>query len=228
MKIPNADMRYAIGKHEHDFIFMHMLEPHTLSEEYIDAIVEVLSYLEVKRFCRIGAMYDAVPHTRPLLVMGTLNGEPLTGVEGIQGNRRRPYQGPTSIMNMVGDKLAAAGMDNMMLMARLPHYVELEADFAGRTKMIKVLSAVYSFPEEYAVSNRDTQQYDRVTSEMQRNPQVKALVERLETDYDARRQGNRPQPNRPSENEPDEKSLPPLPPSIQEFLGELGNPNRDL
>ena len=228
MKIPNADMRYAIGKHEHDFIFMHMLEPHTLAEEYIDAIVEVLSYLEVKRFCRIGAMYDAVPHTRPLLVMGTLNGEPLTGVEGIQGNRRRPYQGPTSIMNMVGDKLAAAGMDNMMLMARLPHYVELEADFAGRTKMIKVLSAVYSFPEEYAVSNRDTQQYDRVTSEMQRNPQVKALVERLETDYDARRQGNRPQPNRPSENEPDEKSLPPLPPSIQEFLGELGNPNRDL
>jgi hypothetical protein len=231
MKVPNADIRYAIGQHGHDFIFMHMLEPHSFAEEYIDAIVEVLTSLNVKRYCRIGAMYDAVPHTRPLLVMGTLNGEPMTGVEGIQGNRRRPYQGPTSIMNQVGERLVAAGIDNMMLMARLPHYVELEADFAGRTKMIQVLSSIYDFPQEYAASRRDTQQYDRVTSEMARNPQVKTLVERLEADYDARRAGRRPEsqvePEQTGEGEAPEVSEIPLPKSIEDFLGELGNPDRD-
>ena len=131
------------------------------AEEYIDALVEVISYLNVDRFCRIGAMYDAVPHTRPLLVMGTLNGQPIEDVEGIEGNRRRPYQGPTSIMNMVGDRISESGVDNMMLMCRLPHYVELEADFAGRTKMLQVLSTLYGFPAEYAASQRDTQQYAR-------------------------------------------------------------------
>jgi hypothetical protein len=228
MKIPNADMRFARGDFDHDFIFLHMLEPHSFSEEYIDALVEVLTHLNIKRFVRIGAMYDAVPHTRPLLVMGTRNGEPMEGVEGVTGNRRRPYQGPTSIMNMVGERLVAQGVESMMLMARLPHYVELEADFAGRTKMLQVLSTLYSFPPEYAQSRRDTQQYERVSSEMQRNPQVKSLVERLESDYDARR-GRRQQQNPDTEpkEEASEETQTPLPPSVEQFLGELGNLGND-
>ena len=221
MRIPNADLRWAIGPHEHDFIFLHMLEPHANAESYIDALVEVITHLGVKSFCRIGAMYDAVPHTRPLLVMGTRNGEPLESVEGVEGNRRRPYQGPTSIMNMVGDRLGGNGIDNMMLMCRLPHYVELEADFAGRTKMLQVLSTVYGLPSEYHMSRRDTQQYARVTAEMQRNPQVKSLVERLESDYDIRR-------GRRAKDTPTEpKNLPPLPPSVEEFLGKVTGSNEE-
>jgi hypothetical protein len=187
----------------------------------------VLTFLNIKRFCRIGAMYDAVPHTRPLLVMGTRNGQPLEGVEGVTGNRRRPYQGPTSIMNMVGDRLTDQGIEAMMLMARLPHYVELEADFAGRTKMLQVLSTLYSFPPEYAQSRRDTQQYERMNAEMQHNPQIKSLVERLETDYDARRGRRREQ--QPEAHEPQAAeetsgdSQTPLPPAVEQFLGELGN-----
>lgn len=231
MKIPNADLRFARGDFDHDFIFLHMLEPHSFSEEYIDALVEVLTHLNVQRFCRIGAMYDAVPHTRPLLVMGTRNGEPMEGVEGVTGNRRRPYQGPTSIMNMVGERLVAQGVESMMLMARLPHYVELEADFAGRTKMLQVLSTLYNFPPEYAQSRRDTQQYERVSSEMSRNPQIKSLVERLESDYDARRGRRQQQPpeaeHREDREETSEESQTPLPPSVEQFLGELGNLGND-
>lgn len=222
MRVPNADLRWATGPKDHDFIFLHMLEPHSNAEEYIDALVEVIGHLGAKRFCRIGAMYDAVPHTRPLLVMGTLNGEPMNDVEGIEGNRRRPYQGPTSIMNMVGDRLSTLGVDNMMLMCRLPHYVELEADFAGRTKMLKVLSNLYDFPAEYHISRRDSQQYARVSAEMERNDQVKSLVERLESDYDARRGRPKAQDSLKAGNDPD---LPPLPPSVEKFLGELTSTN---
>ena len=225
MKVPNADLRFARGDFDHDFIFMHMLEPHSFAEEYIETIVELLTFLNIKRFCRIGAMYDAVPHTRPLLVMGTKNGQAMEGVEGVTGNRRRPYQGPTSMMNMVGDRLVAQGVETMMLMARLPHYVELEADFAGRTKMLQVLSTLYNFPTEYAQSRRDTQQYERVSADLQKNPQVKSLVERLEADYDARR-GRRQQQSEEGASqaeEPKDENLTPLPPSVEQFLGELGN-----
>ena len=217
MRIPNADLRWAPGQGPHDFIFLHMLEPHANAEEYVDSVVEAVAQLGVKRFCRIGAMYDAVPHTRPLLLMGTLNGEPLDGVPGIDGNRRRPYQGPTSIMNLVGDRLSERGVENMMLMCRLPHYVELEADFAGRTKMLQALCELYDLPDEYAASRRDTQQYARVTAEMQRNPQVKSLVERLESEYDRRSE-------RRAASRPEPKELPPLPPSVEEFLGKLTGP----
>jgi hypothetical protein len=104
--------------------------------------------------------------------------------------------------------------------------VELEADFAGRSKMLEVLSALYGFPAEYAASRRDTQQYERVTSEMQRNPQIKNLVERLESDYDARRGGRRRKQEQ-REEEASEETLTPLPPSIEQFLGELGNSSNE-
>ncbi|MEX2598908.1 MAG: PAC2 family protein, partial [Dehalococcoidia bacterium] len=221
MNVPNTQLRYAEGPGDTDFIFMHMLEPHSMAEDYIDSIVEVLEHLQVKRFCRVGAMYDAVPHTRPLLVMGTLNGQPLTGVPGVEGNRRNPYQGPSSIMNMVGDRLGQQGIDAMTLMIRLPHYVELEADFAGRTAALRVLCNMYNLPQEYYFSRRDTQQYARVTSEMQNNPQVKALVERLESDYDKRMGVIKP------ESEDGGQDNSPLPPSIEQFLGELGRRDDD-
>lgn len=222
MNVPNTHLRFASGPSDTDFIFMHMLEPHAFAEDYIDSIVEVMEFLKVKRFCRIGAMYDAVPHTRPLLVMGTLNGEPLTSVPGIEGARRRPYQGPTSIMTMVNERLTPGGIENMTLMVRLPHYVELEADFAGRSAALKVLCNMYNLPPEYYISQRDTQQYARVTSEMQSNPQVRQLVERLESDYDQRMGGSNP-----SGNEGDSGENSQLPPAVERFLGELGGLSDD-
>ncbi len=217
MNIPNTHLRYATGPGDIDFIFMHTLEPHSFAEDYIDSIMEVFDYLKVKRFCRVGAMYDAVPHTRPLLVMGTLNGGPLTNVPGVEATRRRPYQGHTSIMNLVGVRVADTGVENMTLMVRLPHYVELEADFAGRTAALKVLCNLYNLPPEYHISQRDSQQYARVTTEMQNNPQVRALVERLEADYDQRIGAARH-----DEEEPSEGNFK-LPPAVEQFLGELGN-----
>ncbi|MFL2627267.1 MAG: PAC2 family protein [Dehalococcoidia bacterium] len=214
--IPNTYLRYAKSEGDFDYVFLHMLEPHSMAEEYIDTIAEVLKQLGVKRFTRVGGMYDAVPHTRPLLVMGTHDGEPMTGVPGIMKSaRRRPYQGPTSIMNLVGDKLSAQDIENMMLMVRLPQYLQLEEDFTGCSHLIKVLSSLYNLPEELSVSRRGRRQYQRVTNEMDQNPGVKALVEKLESEYDAR-----------LENiivEPEESDYTELSPSIEQFLKDLGS-----
>ena len=61
---------------------------------------------------------------------------------------------------------------------------------------------------------------------MQRNPQIKSLVERLESDYDARRGGRRRRQEQ-GEEETSEETLTPLPPSIEQFLGELGNSSNE-
>ena len=76
-------------------------------------------------------------------------------------------------------------------------------------------------------SRRDTQQYERMNAELQRNPQIKSLVERLETDYDARRGRRREQQPEAQEPQAAEEtsgdSQTPLPPAVEQFLGELGN-----
>ena len=153
MTIPNTILRYGVGPASHDFIFLHMLEPHSFAEEYIESIVEVLKYFNIARYCRVGGMYDAVPHTRPLLVMGNLNGEPLT-VNGVSRGRNRAYQGPTSIMNIVGEKITASDIENMTLMVRLPQYVQLDEDRTGAARLLEVLSSVYDLPDELGTSRR--------------------------------------------------------------------------
>ncbi|MBI2171961.1 MAG: PAC2 family protein [Chloroflexi bacterium] len=221
MSIPNTILRYASGGRDFDFIFLHMLEPHAFAEEYIESITELFKQFKVRRYCRLGGMYDAVPHTRPLLVMATANGEPIKGIRGANASRPRSYQGPTSIMNMVGDQVTALGVENMSVMVRLPQYVQLEEDRNGSARLLNVLCDVYDFlPPDLGVSQRGIRQYERVTAEVERNPGVLALVQRLESDYDARLEtiAQEEADQRPKTSDPTLS----LAPSIEEFLRSIG------
>ena len=54
-------------------MFLHIREPHSNGEDYADAIVSFMKRFKVVEHCRIGGMYDSVPHTRPVLVTGSMN-----------------------------------------------------------------------------------------------------------------------------------------------------------
>ena len=216
MTVPNTLIRYAMGQGDHDFILLHLLEPHSSSEEYIDSMAALFDHFKVQQYCRIGGMYDAVPHTRPLIVTGSLDGEELTGVPGVTPPRRSPYQGPTSIVNLLSDRARDMGIENLSLMVRLPQYVQLDEDYTGSARLLGVLSHIYDLPKELSVSRRGTRQYERVSAEMERNTGVKALVEQLENDYDSNMDSS-------VEGEaPSEEGPPPLSPSVEKFLKELG------
>ena len=72
---------------------------------------------------------------------------------------------------------------------------------------------LYNLPRELAVTRRGVRQYERVSSEMERNSGVKALVEQLEADYDARMESA-------AREERSEETIP-LSPSVEQFLREL-------
>ena len=210
--IPNINVRYATGPGDSDFVLLNLLEPHVNAEEYVDSLVALIQHFQAKRYCRIGGMYDAVPHTRPLPVMATLDGEEIPGLPGITHMRRNRYQGPTSIMNLVGERVGAAGVENMTVLVRLPQYVQLEEDYSGAARILSVLCHLYNLPEELSISRRGQRQYERVSAEIERNAGVKALVERLEADFDSGTEAN-----------PEELSSSPLAPSVENFLKELGD-----
>ncbi len=101
IKIPNTVLSYAKRERGNDFLFLRMLEPHSLGEDYVDSVLQVLKALKVKRYCLLGSMYDSVPHTKPLLVSGRASGR---GAEqdlkkaGVQSSH---YQGPTTITYLI-------------------------------------------------------------------------------------------------------------------------------
>ena len=217
VKIPNSIIRYAQTEEGPDYLFFHLLEPHSNGEDYTDSLLEVVNYFQIKRYCRIGAMYDAVPHTRPLLVTGTLG--------DVQMNRQVPnfkvrkstYQGPTTIMNLLSEGIEKSKIESINFMVHLPQYVQLEEDYAGTSRMIEVLSSLYeSIPQDLAPTDRGQRQYRDLNASLERNSELKALIQQMEAYYDAQLD---------AEDAPQEESVPTatLSPEIERFLSELGD-----
>ncbi len=220
VKIPNSIIRYAITDDGPDYLFLHLMEPHSNGEDYTDSILEVVNHFNVKRYCRLGAMYDAVPHTRPLLVTGSLGdvvqNRPVPNFKV----RQSTYQGPTTIMNLLSEGIEKADIESINFMVHLPQYVQLEEDYAGTSRMIEVLSSVYNnIPADLAPVRRGQRQYRELNSTLERNTELKTLIQQMEAYYDAQLDSEEASAA-PADEKP--ASTTQLSPEIEQFLSELG------
>jgi len=220
VKIPNSIIRYAITDDGPDYLFLHLMEPHSNGEDYTDSILEVVNHFNVKRYCRLGAMYDAVPHTRPLLVTGSLGDVPQNRPVPNFKVRQSTYQGPTTIMNLLSEGVEKAEIESINFMVHLPQYVQLEEDYAGTSRMIEVLSSVYSnIPADLAPVRRGQRQYRELNSTLDRNTELKTLIQQMEAYYDAQLDSEQASAAESGETT---ASVTQLSPEIEQFLSELG------
>ena len=220
VKIPNSTIRYATTENGPDYLFLHLLEPHSNGEDYTDSILEVVRHFGVKRYCRVGAMYDAVPHTRPLLVTGSLGAvEQKRPVPNFK-LQQSTYQGPTTIMNLLSEGIERDEIETINFMVHLPQYVQLEEDYAGTSRMIEVLSSVYeNIPPDLAPVRRGQRQYRELNATVDRNSELKTLIQQMEQYYDSQLTVE----SSSASSEEGGSSAPALSPEIEAFLNELGD-----
>ncbi len=211
--IPNSIINYAQTEEGPDYLFFHLQEPHAFGEDYTDSVLEVFKYFGISRHCRLGAMYDVMPHTRPLVVTGDTGGVPTKGNMGDLRMRRSTYQGPTSIMNLVSDGLTKLDMEigTLNFMVHLPQYLQLEEDYAGAARLLEVLSDIYDIPADLLPTQKGKQQYGELDKAVERNSELQALVKRMESQYDDE-EASREREGPPSQ---------PLSPEVERFLQEM-------
>ena len=211
--IPNSVINYLRHPDGVELIFFHLLEPHAFGEDYADSVLQVFKHLGIRRYCRLGAMYDAVPHTRPLLVTGDTGKVPTRGNTGNLRRTRSTYQGPTSILNLVADGVPKLDqdIDTLNFMVHLPQYLQIEEDYAGAARLLEVLSSIYDLPPDLQPTRRGQQQYGELDKAVQRNPELKELIRRMESQYDAEAAATDEQPSEPA----------PLSPEVEQFLQEM-------
>ena len=216
LTIPNSTLSYAKREDGPDLIFFQVLEPHAFAEQYVDSVVEVLKALNVKRHCRVGASYASVPHTRPLPVSHSIGGRQVDPTTGELLPRNTTYQGPTSIMNMVTEKLEGLGVEVMSLTVRLPYYAQLEEDHTGASGILEAFYNLYKLPPVFVDTialhkSEGDRQYREVSSQIGRDPANKSFVESMEAEYDSQ------SPNQAPASEPP----PPLSPDTEKFLRDI-------
>ena len=207
--LPNTYVTYGKQKSGNDFLFLHLLEPHSHGEVYAESIVQLLVRFGVKRYCQIGSMYDYVPHTRPLVVTGGAVGEKTQQELKRMGIQSSDYQGPTSINFLVSQQIPDLGMETMSLIVHLPQYTQLDEDYMGSVRIMTALSSVYDLPVDETYIKKAEQQREQISAALEKNPGLKAIVEQLETNYEVQAQREK------------REGTTQLSPEVEKFLNEM-------
>lgn len=210
MVIPNSYVTYGRQEEGRDFLFLHLLEPHTLGEIYVDSVLQLLARFGVKRYCLIGSMYDFVPHTRPLLVTGGASDEKTKYELERVGVCPSDYEGPTTICFLISQRAPEWGIESMTMIVHLPQYTQLDKDYMGVVRLKQAISSMYGIPVDEASIVEAERQHEQINAEVARNPQMQGIVEQLEHSYDAR-----------IREEKEKEDFPTLSPEVEEFLREM-------
>ena len=212
VQIPNTTISYAKMEEGHDFIFLHLLEPHMLAETYVDSVFDLLKSFGVRRYCLIGAMYDMVPYTRPLLVTGSASNLRLQKELEVAHVVSSDYQGPTTITYLISQRGLEIGMETLSLIVHLPQYLMMENDYRGKKRLMEVLSILYDFPLSEEDADKAKEQEERVSQIaeqfIQQEPSYRLILNQLEAYYDSR------------VGQAKEESK--LSPEVEKFLRDLG------
>lgn len=214
LEIPNVHVTYAQTGTAHDFLFIRLLEPHNHAEFFMESFTRLLQKFEVAQYCQVGSMYDLVPHTRPLLVTGRASDKDATAkLERLgmsSGSRGGGYSGPTSITSLVSIQAAEMGMETMSLMVHLPQYTQFEDDYTGAVRLMEALAAFYNLPQDESYAKRASEQMEQINTAVEKDSQIRATVEQLESTYDSRAKRRAA------------RSASHLSPEVERFLNEMG------
>ena len=206
VSIPNTTLHYAKREGGNDLLFLRLLEPHALSEVYIDSVLRLLKTLKVKKYCLLGSMYDVVPHTRPLIVNGGATGRETELDLKRSGAQSSHYQGPTTITILITQRCPEFGIETIWFIVSLPQYVILEEDYLGKVRLMEILNLLYNIPIDKRDFERAAEQRSLINQKVERTPELKNLLPQLETLYEVRikrKEGER---------------MPKLSPEIEEIL----------
>ena len=203
--IPSTTVSACVREHGPDLITLHLLEPHLYGEDYTDSVIEVLKHFGIKRYSMIGAMYDMVPHTRPLLVSGGTVDASNEEEYKLTGVRPSDYEGPTTITYLISNTAEEMGIQTRIFVVHLPQYFQVEEDFTGTARLMEVLCTIYGLPSRLADQERGREQYASLQNIVSGTSDVSNLLKRLEERYDR-------------ENQASSSSSTPLSPMVEEFL----------
>jgi proteasome assembly chaperone (PAC2) family protein len=102
------------------------VEPQRRWRTYATLLLDIAARCGVQRIVSLGAVLEAVPHTRPSRITGSSTdraGHAQLAACGIRTRRAR-YEGPTGIATVVADAAMRRGLPTLTIRGQAPHYLQ--------------------------------------------------------------------------------------------------------
>jgi proteasome assembly chaperone (PAC2) family protein len=165
-----------------DVVFLSGAEPNLRWKGFSATVIAAARELGVELVISLGALLADIPHTRPVQITGIAADPDL--VERLGFSQAR-YEGPTGIVGVLHDACARAGLLSASLWAPVPHYVATVPSPKATLALLRRLEDLLGVPIETEELDEAAVEYERRLDEaVASEPEVRALVERLEQQVD--------------------------------------------
>jgi predicted ATP-grasp superfamily ATP-dependent carboligase len=167
---------------ERDVVFLVGNEPNLHWKTFGATVIAAAQELGVQQVVSLGALLADVPHTRPVQITGIAGDESMAKRLGFSQTR---YEGPTGIVGVLHDACARNGLESASLWAPVPHYVAAVPSPKASLALIRRIETLLDVTLDLAGLEEASVEYERRLDEaVAAEPEVRALVERLEQQLD--------------------------------------------
>ncbi|MFN8020648.1 MAG: PAC2 family protein [Acidimicrobiales bacterium] len=174
----------------HDLVLLAGVEPHLRYATFADCIITVARRLQCGVVVTVGAAAEAVPHTRPPMVVGSSTNDGLVRALGLS---RPTYQGITGLVGVLQERLDRAGIPAVSLRVGVPHYLGNARHPKSSMALLQHLEHVLDVPTGHGRLADDVARWRMLHDEaVQDDRQAALYLTMLEAEYDRRAEASLP------------------------------------
>ena len=169
-----------------DMVLFVGTEPNLRWRSFTSLLLDVAQRCSVNMVVALGALLDAVPHTREPRVTGSANQPQLRRVlEGL-GVRGSSYQGPTGIVTALMEQCRQRGYAFCSVWGHAPHYLQVSPNPRVSRAVLSRLCALLNIPLDLSDLEARERTFDaEVSQAIGSNTEVLSYIQRMEAYYDA-------------------------------------------
>ena len=161
------------------------VEPNLKWRTFAKTVASVAKDHGVESVIHIGALLDAVPHTRPVKLSGTASESRLSEFLEGQGIKSSNYQGPTGISSAVMAACINEGLEYTSIWGHTSHYLQAAPNHRVGSTLLEVLLKLLNLPLDLAELKSAAGLFnDEVEKAVAKDEQISSYVPKLEGQYD--------------------------------------------
>ena len=161
------------------------VEPNLKWRTFAKTVATVAKDHGVESVVHIGALLDAVPHTRPVKLSGTASESSLSEFLEGQGIRSSNYQGPTGISSAVMAACIEEGLEYTSIWGHTSHYLQAAPNHRVGSTLLEILLKLLNLPLDLAELKSAASVFNlEVEKAVAKDDQISSYVTKLEGQYD--------------------------------------------
>ena len=186
LRWPSNDLFYHdTNELSQRFIFLLATEPSLKWRTYCDTILDLVMKSGVHTVIHLGALVDAIPHTRPVRITGSATdpetAKALANLEIYPSN----YQGPSSISSAMMERCSIKGLRFIALWGHGPHYLQAGPNLKVTHGLVQAVCQLLDIRLNLKDLSAAAITFDEeIGKSLEQDSHLTAYVEKLEKRYD--------------------------------------------